>query len=55
MDERRAVDPSPEVVADIHRQADAAPLPTPAKVERLRRIFAPTVWRLMAEQPTDAA
>jgi hypothetical protein len=40
----------PDVMADIHRQAAEAPVPSPEVVERVRRAFAPTVARLAAER-----
>jgi len=42
----------PEVVADIRRSVDGAPDPSPELVERLRRIFAPTVRQMLAEADT---
>jgi hypothetical protein len=47
----------PEVTADIHRIVASAPAPSPERIARLRRIFAPTVNRLTARQPdmADAA
>jgi hypothetical protein len=39
-----------QVMTDIGRLVAAAPEPSPVTVERLRRIFAPAVAKLTAEQ-----
>jgi len=40
----------PAAMADIDRQVAQAPDPSPELVERVRRILAPTVQRLLAEE-----
>lgn len=45
----------PELMARIERHVAAAPPPSPERVEKLRRIFAPAVNKLAQQRQPDMA